>query len=68
MKFFHFITMLLAILGGINWTLLGVLQVDLFVAMFGTTGLTTLIYVLVTVSTLYHLVPKVMEQLNATTT
>jgi uncharacterized membrane protein YuzA (DUF378 family) len=66
MKFFHLITMLLAILGGINWTLLGVLHVDLFVAMFGTTGLTTLIYVLVTVSTLYHLMPKVLEQLHTT--
>jgi uncharacterized membrane protein YuzA (DUF378 family) len=66
MKFFHLITMLLAILGGINWTLLGVLHVDLFVAMFGTTGLTTLIYVLVTVSTLYHLMPKVMEHLHTT--
>ena len=68
MKFFHFITMLLAILGGINWTLLGVLHVDLFVAMFGTTGLTTLIYVFVTVGTLYHLVPKLMTQLNTSTT
>lgn len=68
MKFFHFITMLLALLGGLNWTLLGVMHVDLFATLFGATPITVLLYVLVTVSTLYHLLPKVMEQLNTSTT
>jgi uncharacterized membrane protein YuzA (DUF378 family) len=67
MKFFHLITLLLVILGGINWTFMGLMHVDLFAAIFGTTVITTLLYVLVTVFTLYHVLPRLMEQLNTTT-
>ncbi len=67
MKFFHLLTLLLVILGGVNWTLMGVLQVDLFTMIFGTSIITTIIYLLVTVFTLYHVFPKLMEHLNTST-
>lgn len=67
MKFFNLITLLLVLLGGLNWTLMGVMNVDLFTALFGTTVITTILYVLVTVFTLYHVLPKLIEHFTTIT-
>ncbi len=65
MKIIHMITLLLVIIGGLNWTLWGVLQIDLITNIFGAGGISTIVYVLITISTIYHLSPKMMEHLKA---
>lgn len=57
MKLVHLITVLLVFLGGLNWTFVGLMDVNLFTEVFGTTGITTLVYLLITLSTFYHVFP-----------
>ena len=46
--------MILSIIGGINWGLVGALDFDLVKAIFGyTSGLTSLVYVLIGLAGLY---------------
>ena len=61
MKLLNIIAVLLVFLGGLNWTLIGLLDVNLFTTIFGTTGITTLVYLLVTISTVHLVIPKMME-------
>lgn len=65
MKLVHVISLLLVIIGGINWTTVGLMDMNLISSIFGAGGVTTLVYVLVTVATCYHLLPKFMEQVKA---
>ena len=58
MKLVNMMMLILVLVGGLNWTLVGVLNVNLVTMFFGETILTTLVYVLVTVSTLYIVLPK----------
>jgi uncharacterized membrane protein YuzA (DUF378 family) len=64
MKLFNIVAVVLVLLGGLNWTLVGLVGVNLFTMIFGETVLTTLVYLLVTVSTLYVVLPR----LTTTTT
>lgn len=59
MKALNLITLLLIIIGGINWLLVGLAQFDLVAAIFGgqTSAISRIIYVLVGLSALYQLVP-----------
>ena len=59
MKALNLITLLLIIIGGINWLLVGAFQFDLVAAIFGGQEgvLARIIYVLVGLSALYQLVP-----------
>ena len=58
MKALNLTTLLLTIIGGINWGLVGIANVNLVAAIFGAnTGLERLIYVVVGLSALYQLVP-----------
>lgn len=59
MKALNLITLLLVIIGGVNWLLVGVAQFDLVASLFGgpDTGGARLIYTLVGISALYQLVP-----------
>ncbi|NHT78584.1 DUF378 domain-containing protein [Rhizobiaceae bacterium CRRU44] len=59
MKAINLITLLLIIIGGINWLLVGVADFDLVATIFGgrESALTTIVYVLVGLSALYQLVP-----------
>ena len=59
MKAFNLITLLLIIIGGINWLLVGAFQFDLVAAIFGGQEgvLARIVYVLVGLSALYQLVP-----------
>ncbi|MGV1873734.1 DUF378 domain-containing protein [Agrobacterium rosae] len=59
MKAINIITLLLIIIGGINWLLVGLADLDLVATIFGgrESALATVVYVLVGLSALYQLVP-----------
>ncbi|MCF6807533.1 DUF378 domain-containing protein [Thiotrichales bacterium 19S9-12] len=54
MKLINFLALLLIVIGGINWLLVGLFKLNLVVAIFGgLPWLVTLIYILVGVSAIY---------------
>ncbi len=55
MKTLNLLTLLLIIVGGLNWGLVGLFNLDLVSAIFG--AFSRLVYVLVGLSALYQLVP-----------
>ncbi|MDF2798134.1 MULTISPECIES: DUF378 domain-containing protein [unclassified Devosia] len=59
MKALNLITLLLIIIGGINWLLVGAFQVDLVAQLFGGQdgAIARIVYVLVGLSAIYQLVP-----------
>lgn len=59
-KALNLVTLILTIIGGLNWGLVGVAEFDLVAALFGSgSGLSRVIYTLVGLSALYQLVPLV---------
>jgi uncharacterized protein len=61
MKALNLITLMLIIVGGLNWGLVGAFEFDLVATIFGgeETAGARLIYVLVGLSALYQLIPLV---------
>ena len=58
MKALNLITLALIIVGGINWLLVGLADLDLVASLFGADSiLTNIVYVLVGLSALYQLMP-----------
>ncbi len=58
MKSLNLFTLILTIVGGLNWGLVGFAQFDLVAAIFGAgSGLARVIYALVGLSALYQIVP-----------
>lgn len=59
MRTLNLITLVLVIIGGINWGLVGAFQFDLVAAIFGgqDAALSRLVYILVGLSALWQLVP-----------
>lgn len=58
MKTLNLITLLLVIIGGVNWGLVGAFDFNLVATLFGDqTTLSRLVYVLVGLSALWQLVP-----------
>lgn len=59
MRALNLITLLLIIIGGVNWLLVGVAQFDLVAAIFGgqDAALARIVYILVGLSALYQLIP-----------
>ncbi|QQR39408.1 DUF378 domain-containing protein [Devosia rhizoryzae] len=59
MKALNLVTLLLIIIGGINWLLVGAFQFDLVAAIFGGQdgALARIVYVLVGLSAIYQLIP-----------
>jgi uncharacterized membrane protein YuzA (DUF378 family) len=58
MKWLDVITLILLIVGGINWGLVGLANFDLVAALFGEgSGLSRLIYALVGLSAIYQIYP-----------
>jgi uncharacterized membrane protein YuzA (DUF378 family) len=58
MKALNLITLVLIIVGGLNWGLVGVADFDLVAAIFGQgSALSRLVYALVGLSALYQIVP-----------
>jgi uncharacterized membrane protein YuzA (DUF378 family) len=61
MRALNIITLLLIIVGGLNWLLVGLFQFDLVAAIFGgqTAVLARAVYVLVGLSAIWQLIPLV---------
>jgi uncharacterized protein len=61
MHIVNVVTLILVIVGGLNWGLVGLFQIDLVAAIFGGEAamLSRLIYILVGLSALWQLVPLV---------
>jgi len=61
MKALDMITLILVIIGGLNWGLVGLFQFDLVATIFGGSAgiITRIIYVLVGLSALYQIMPLV---------
>ena len=60
MKILNVVTLVLVIVGGVNWGLVGLADFDLVAAIFGAgSALARLVYVLVGMSALWQLVPLV---------
>ena len=59
MKALNLLTLLLVIIGGINWLLVGVAQFDLVAALFGgqDAALSRIVYILVGLAALYQIAP-----------
>jgi uncharacterized membrane protein YuzA (DUF378 family) len=58
MRVLNTVTLVLLIVGGLNWGLVGLLDFDLVAALFGEmTPLSRIVYVLVGLSALWQLVP-----------
>jgi hypothetical protein len=59
MKALNLVTLLLIIVGGINWLLVGAFQFDLVAGIFGgeQSALARIVYILVGLSAIYQLVP-----------
>ncbi|HEX2726526.1 MAG TPA: DUF378 domain-containing protein [Beijerinckiaceae bacterium] len=58
MKAINIVTLLLVIVGGLNWGLVGLFSFDLVAAIFGNGSLLArLVYILVGASALWQLVP-----------
>lgn len=55
MKIIDVIAMILLVIGGLNWGLVGAADMNLVEKIFGMGGLTKLIYVLVGISALYEI-------------
>ncbi len=55
----NIITLILLIVGGLNWGLVGLFQADLVAALFGGQGalLSRIVYILVGLSALWQLMP-----------
>ncbi len=63
MKMIHVITLFLVILGGLHFALTG-FGINLFAAIFGSANL-TILYIVMGVSTIYHVSPMLRAHLNA---
>jgi uncharacterized membrane protein YuzA (DUF378 family) len=61
MKIVNIVTLVLVIVGAVNWGLIGFFQFDLVAALFGgqQAALARIVYVLVGLSGLYQLVPLI---------
>ncbi|MDB5370536.1 MAG: conserved rane protein [Roseomonas sp.] len=58
MRAINVITLILVIIGGINWGLVGLFQFDLVAAIFGpNTALSRIVYTLVGLSALWQIYP-----------
>ena len=58
MKFINILTLVLVIVGGLNWGLVGLFGFDLVAAIFGAgSALASLVYVLVGLSAAWQIVP-----------
>ena len=58
MKTLNLVTLILTIVGGINWGLVGLANVDLVAALFGDgSGMSRFVYVVVGLSALYQILP-----------
>lgn len=70
MRALNIITLVLIIIGGLNWGLVGLFQVDLVAAIFGGQNavLSRIVYILVGLSAVWQLIPLVRSFSEGETT
>jgi hypothetical protein len=61
-KIIGFIALILVIIGGINWALVGLINLDLVVLLCGKTLITRLIYILIGAAACYLVYEKWLKQ------
>lgn len=61
MKIISLIAMILVLIGGLNWGLVGLFDLNLVAALFGTTILAQLIYILVGISALWLIITSFLK-------
>lgn len=61
MKIFTIISFILVLLGGLNWTLVGLLDLNLFTTIVGDGMISMVLYLMVTISTVFVVLPRMME-------
>ena len=63
MKILNWITLLLVIIGGLNWGLIGLFEFNLVAALFGLSVIAKLIYILVGLSAVWTIIriPKLLR-------
>lgn len=67
MKALNIITLILVIVGGINWGLVGIANFNLVAAIFGDTSIISkIIYILVGLSALWQILPLVQSSSGQT--
>jgi uncharacterized membrane protein YuzA (DUF378 family) len=60
MKALNLITLILAIVGGLNWGLVGLFDFDLVATLFGAgSAISRIVYVLVGISAVYQIIPLI---------
>ena len=65
MKLVTMLTLLLLIVGGLNWGLVGLFGFDLVAALFGQmSALSRVVYVLVGISALWQIIPLIRGQVS----
>ena len=52
-KILHIVAYALVFIGGLNWGLVGLLDLNLVSMIFGSTGLTNIVYILVGLATVF---------------
>jgi uncharacterized membrane protein YuzA (DUF378 family) len=59
MKPLNLVTLILAIIGGLNWGLVGLFETDVIASVFGgsSASISRVLYVIIGLSALYQLVP-----------
>jgi len=66
MKLINILTLILVIVGGLNWGLVGLFDFDLVAAIFGGgSALSRIVYVLVGLSAIWQVVPLVSSAMSA---
>ena len=64
MPFLHVFTLLLVLIGGVNWGLVGLADLNLVATIFGGGALTTVVYIFIMLSACYHIVPMITGKLS----
>lgn len=65
MRLINILTLMLLIVGGLNWGLVGLFGFDLVAALFGQmSAVSRIVYVLVGVSALWQIIPLVRGQVS----
>ena len=60
MKIVNWVTLILLVIGGLNWGLVGILGIDVIMTVFGAGIISQIIYVLVGLSAIYVAVMAAM--------
>jgi uncharacterized membrane protein YuzA (DUF378 family) len=61
MKFLHWLTWILVIIGALNWGLVGAFGMDLVASIFGMGMMATTVYILVGLSAIYQIIAVFMK-------